>query len=269
MKTSRVRYAQAFRSIATLTLFLFAAAPFISCASGGSKESTDLKPVEIPDELSLRADRSALDEARKDISEEKRRDNDEVAAILQLMNSKGDQQPGEIRDRFNKALRDRRERNDKSLRKRREDFTKVERRGRDAFLGKAKEERESFTKDKHTADERKRFFDDQDQSRRDYFASEADKRKDFESELTEARKTFEDYAKEKTDQFNQESRAYSTDYYERKKQENLRDRAKEKTRTMNREPVQPNSRAGQTDEKDEFSAIPPGPGIQLGPPTGH
>ncbi len=256
MTPTRNRLLSTLRTLAIFVVFLAASTLIISCATR-SNDRSDSRPVAVPDELSLRADRSALAEERKNIPEEKRRSNDEIAMVLQLMSSKSDQEPSEIRDRFNKALRDRRERNDTSLRKRRDDFTKVERRAREDYLRKAKDERENFAKEKHSAEERKRMFDDQDEKRRDYFSNEADKRKDFESEITEARKTFEDYAKEKTDQFNQEARAYSADFYERKKQVGLRDRAKEKTRSV------------QSPSSDEFSTIPQGPGIQLGAPTNH
>ena len=70
------------------------------------------------DELSLKADRSELDEQRRQIPEDVKRSNDELSLVLQLMQSNelGDMQdPSKIRDRFDKAIRDRREKLEKDV----------------------------------------------------------------------------------------------------------------------------------------------------------
>ena len=274
MKTSQVTSTATFRSIATFTFFSFASLYLISCATTPSSSTLNSEngPVTVTDEVSLKSDRAELDEARKDIPETKKRDNDEIAFVFSLIAAKSNQEPGEIRDRFNKAVRDRRDRNDKNLWQKREDFTVNERRSRDEFLKKAKETRDVYSKEKHSPDERKSFFEKQDDNRRTYFANEADKRKDFESSMTESRKTFEDYVRQQTDRFNQELKEYSTDYYERKKQEALRDRTKQqvqdRAKAMSRDVSQPTLRSGQSNTLDEFSTIPSGgPTIHLGPPT--
>ena len=244
-------------------LLAFVAVFLGSCASKHGAAG-DGRRAEVPDEVSLRADRSALDDERRDIPEDRRRENDELALVFQMMQAKKNQEPGEVHDRFNKALRDRRDKNDKALRKRREEFTRVEKHSRDEFLRKSKDERDSYMGGKHTSDERKRFFDDQEDKRKNYFAGESEKRTDFESEMTDARKTFEDYVKEKTNEFNDEIRAYTADYYDRKKNEALQKTVKEKERSQARDRgrTQPN-------ELNEFDSIPAGPGIPLGAPTGH
>jgi hypothetical protein len=266
MKSSKIRSASTLKSVALFTMILFAASFIISCASGrGEHASTQAASNdELPDELSLKADRSALEEERKDIPEERRRENDELAALLQMIQAKPNQEPSEIRDRFSKAVRDRREKSDKRLRKLREDFSKNERRAREAFLKSVKEERDAYMGSKHSPEERKDFFGKQEDTRRDFFANQSEKRHDFESKMTEDRKAFEDYIKEKTSQFNDEIRAYSASFYDRKKQERLAKETKEKARAK---ASMPSPRSGQADERDEFETIPQGPSIPLGPPS--
>lgn len=266
MKSSKIRSVSTFRSVALFTMILFAASFIISCASGRAERAATQPAVndELPDELSLKADRSALEEERKDIPEERRRENDELAALLQMIQAKPNQEPSEVRDRFNKAVRDRREKNDKRLRKRREEFDKTERRTREAFLKSMKDGRDAYMGSKHSPEERKDFFSKQEDERRDFFANQSEKRHDFESKMTEDRKAFEDYVKEKTSQFNDEIRAYTTSFYDRKKQEKLAKETKEKARVK---AAMPSPRSGQADERDEFDTIPQGPSIPLGPPS--
>jgi hypothetical protein len=251
-------------------LTLLASLMVVSCASGGGRgSSADSRTqvasnAEVPDELSLKADRSALDEERKDIPEDKRRDNDELAALLQLIQAKPNQEPGEVRERFNKVIRDRREKSDKTFRRRREEFSKTETRSRESFLKTAKDERDSYLKSKHTSDDRKDFFDRQEDQRKSFFSDQTEKRNDFEAKMTDDRKTFEDYIKEKTSQFNDEMRAYTAAYYDRQKGEALAKEAKSKARVKS---ALPSSRAGQADHQDEIETIPQGPSIPLGPPS--
>ena len=272
MKSSRARTSSTLKSFATFAVFLMVASFIISCASSGtsSAEKAPATNADVPNELSLKADRSALDEERKDIPDDKKRDNDELAGILQMVHAKPDQDPSDIRNRFGKAVRDRRDKNDKNLRKAREDYDKNERKTREAFLKTMKTERDKYMGAKHTADERKEFFDSQEDRRKDYFANQSDKRHDFEAKITEERKSFEDYMKEKNDQFTSDMREYTTAYYERKKQEALAkdtaQKVKDRASRAAVEQAQPNERTGQSDELNEFSTIPRGPAIPLGPP---
>jgi hypothetical protein len=269
MRSSKIYSVSTLRSCAVTVVIFFGGSiifsGLISCASNRNTISDD-RSTQVPDELSLRADRSAMENDRKDIPEEKRRDNDELAMVLQMMQAKANQEPGEIRERFNKAVRDRRDKSDKSFRRRREDYDKVERKSREAFLKKMKNERDHYMNAKHSSDDRKEFFDSQEDTRKDYFATESDQRHDFDSKLTEDRQAFDDYVKEKTDQFNEDIRAYTEDFYDRKKNIQLQKESKEKARAMGRENSRPDVRSGQSDELDEFSGIPQGPGINLGTP---
>ncbi len=190
--------------------------------------------TQIPDEVSLKEDRAQLDELRKDIPEDVRRDNDEVAFILKNMATM-EEEASKVRDRFNTAVRKRRDKMDKQLRKEREDFSKTERSTREDFLKKLQSEREDFNSSKRDSKERKKFFDKQDGVRKEFFADQSEKRKDFEGNVTERRKAFEDYVREQSNKFNQEHRAYSQAYVERRQALELKKRAEEKGKRLEKQ----------------------------------
>ena len=196
-----------------------------------AKTAAEASSAQIPDEVSLKEDRAELDELRKDIPEDVKRENDEIAFILKNMATM-EEEPSKVRDRFQTALRKRREKMDKTLRKERETFTSNERSKRDEFLTKLKEEREDFSSKKPDAKERKKFFDKQESDRKEYFSEQSDKRKDFESNITERRKTFEDYVREQSNKFNQEHRAYSQAFNERRRELSKKKEMEQKAKRM-------------------------------------
>lgn len=269
IKRNPISVAGAFRTISLLFLVAFAS----SCAgisrSGDSDQVNGVNaPVEVSDEVSLRADRSHLADLRKDIPEDIKRENDELALVLELM-SKGQEEPSKIRSRFNTVMRNRRDAHNKEMRKSREAYTKEERRARDAFLKALQEERNSFVGKKNVSSEsRKRFFDAQDEKRKEYFANEREKRNEFESRINETRKTFEDYIRERTNDFNQEYRAYSSSYYERKKALDLKKRMERKARQEGGAAaisgVPSGERRSSANVLEDFKSIPDVPAIPLG-----
>lgn len=261
------------------------------CATGPRKESGGFasatsSTTDLGNEYSLTSDRSAFDDARKDIPEEIKKQNDEVAMIMSYIVRDSEEEPNRLRDRFTTALRKRREASDKDLNRAREGFSKNEKKTRDAFLAKSKSEREDFLKTKKlSSDDRKRFFDDQDDHRKVFFADQQEKRKDFEALVMDRRKATEDKTREQQNAFNQEWRAYQTRYAERKKQGDLKKKMEEKSRDLERagKPVQPvtpppsgaalsispnespTNTARPKDPLAEFDQIPKGPAIQLIP----
>lgn len=261
-----MRSSPGFQSLFIVSLVLIS----VSCAGARKRQNAgaDSAAPLVADEVSLKADRSQLSELRKDIPDEVQRENDELALVLNLMTN-GDEEPSKIRERFNKAVRDRRSKMDKDLRKKREDFSRDERRKREDTLKKFKDERDAFAKDKHSSDERKRFFEDQELKRKDFFADQSDKRKAFESEMLETRKNFEDYVREKTNRFNQEIRAYTSTYNERRKAESLKKqserKAQELARRQGQQGVIPTAQPGQPDPLEEFRQIPNTPAMPLAP----
>jgi hypothetical protein len=279
------------RSLFTFASFILVSSVIISCATpnpDASAENTAARAGEVPDEVSLKADRSEMDEARKNIPDSVKKENDEVAAILAMM-STPDEEPSKVREKFNKALRTKRDKNDKILRTRREEFMKKQRTDREAFLKKTEQDRKAYLKDKHSQDDRKAFFDKQEDARKAFFADASDKMKDFESKLTEDRKTFEDYARERQNQFNAQLRAYSENFQERKNALEKKRRAEDKARELERRKSNGSateSDAGSTEQPwqsndtssnpggagnaksgplDEWKSIPKTPGTELAP----
>lgn len=246
---------------------------FTSCQSlmksSKAASAPALKEVKIPQEVSLKEDRSQLDGMRQEVSEDVRRENDELALILGLM-SKGDEEPSKVRERFNKLLRGKREKTDREFRKARENYTDNERKKRDIFLRDLKAEREEFLKRKGLSpQERREFFSEQDNKRNTYFADERDKRKEFESEITEKRREFEDYWRERNNEFNQEHRTYTTAYYERRKALDLKKRTEEKAKEKARRSGGPSAGAtilpSDQDPMADFRNLPQVPVTPLGP----
>ncbi len=277
----------------------------LSACANFRKDGESAPPTEagaaVPNtetEMSLKADRSELDALRKDVPEEIKKQNDEIALILSFIVRDSDEDPGKVRDRFNTAIRKKREAIDKKLARSRQDFTKQERSNRDDFVKKSREERDDYlNRRKRSSDDRKRFFDDQEDKRKSFFADQMDKRKDFESQVQATRKDNEDFTREKQSTFNEEWKTYQTRYFERKKQTDLKKRMEQKSRELERGgkpvlPVTPGSGDGAAngsvpsypgyappsgvqplnasgtrpaDSLAEFDKIPPGLGVQLNP----
>ncbi len=209
----------------------------VACAHEAAKDAKlDQPPGNRPrDELSLKADRSALDEERKQIPPETKRSNDEMALILQLMqtNDLGEmQEPSKIRDRFDKVVRDKRTKIDREIQKNRDEFGRNEKLTRDQFFATLKTSRETFAKEKHDSETRSQFFSDQDQKRRDFVSDQQEKRNTFESDTREKRKDFEDYIRERQNSFNEEYRSYSKRYDEARKANSLKKNMQEKDKKM-------------------------------------
>lgn len=249
-------------------------------------------------EVSLRADRSELDQFRKEIPDEVKKQNDEIALMMSYVVRDSEEDPQRLRDRFNTALRKKREAVDKQIRRVREDFSKRERKERETFLKKMKEQRDDFVGRKRSADDRKRFFEDQEEKRKAFMADQQEKRKDFEMRVQDERKNVEDLIRERQNAFNQEWRSYQTRYTERRRQLDSKRKMEQKSRDLEKsgKPVSPvtpvlpmeasdgpelgdgpeSYRTGKptpvpanpsrpTDPMKEFDQIPPGPGTPLAP----
>lgn len=237
------------------------------CACQNSSKKTSYS--ENDEEVSLKADRSNFDDLRKDMSPEAKKENDELAGILQLLrNPDGNYEaPEKVRERFNKILRDKRTRQDKQFRTEREDFNRLEKDKREEFTESQKSEREDFLSDKPTSEKRKRFFDKQEEKRSRFYDDARERRRTFEDQISTRRRNFEDYVREKTNLFNQEYRNYQKEYDEHRKGEDLKKRMGEKASTMKRQgtPVPQPNNSGPTDQNvpndlkqltDEFNGVP-------------
>lgn len=249
------------KKLSVVAVSLFAIVALNSCASKQHSKGEYSK-----EEVSLKADRSEYDQLRKDMPAEVKKENDELAGILQLLrNPQGDyEKPERIREKFNKIMRDKRSRMDKQLREEREDFSRLEKEQREEFTENQKKEKDDFLDDKPSSEARKRFFDKQQTKRARFYDDSREKRRSFEAQISTRRKDFEDYVREKTNLFNQEYRNYQREYDERMKGEDLKRRTEKKGKASGTQP----DLSGSTDMStpsttNEFNEIPQ-EGTQLG-----
>jgi hypothetical protein len=264
-KSTASFYRNSFIGFTTFVLIWVAGSACSSNAKQAEQTNRQSGSAALPDEVSLKADRIKLDRLRKDVPAETRKENDELALILDTMKN-SDEEPSQVRERFNRILRERRTVNDRDLRKLRDDFSSTERRNRESFLRDLQAERDKFTKRKTTSEERQKFFNDQDTRRREFFATNGEKRNTFEATSGDRRKTFEDYAREKTNQFNQLHREYTTEFYERRKNEALKKRSEEKAKKASASPAPDAAASGAANPFGEWQNIPKGPATPLGVP---
>src|SRR5688572_12945619 len=106
-------------TLANTSILLFMTA----CQTGGKSANTyrsadEPRPL-VDSKYSLSADRAALEEMRKDVPEEKKQENDELAYLLKLT-EEVKRPPSEIRTQFDSVLRKKRELFNKDLKKERE-----------------------------------------------------------------------------------------------------------------------------------------------------
>lgn len=150
-----------------------------------------------PTEVSLHDDKAELDKERqnlrKDVPPEVKAQNDDLAAILELMKS-DTVQPSSLRARFFSLAERRRRDFRKETDSQRAQFNKSEAQKRKEFMRKQKEERTEFKEKadryKYDRERTKEFYDQTEMKRRDYFDEERDRRKDFESEMRQKREDF-------------------------------------------------------------------------------
>ncbi len=180
---------------------------FLGCSSS-TKQPTG------SDEISLKADRSSLDELRKDIPEEKRKENDELALILQVMNAK-DKKPFEIREKFNSIMRKKREEFSKSQRRIREDFSRRERDEREKFSKEQKETSDRFYRHKPSSEERRNFSQDHSSRQQKYYADSRERRQAFEEDMRSKEKDFSALVTEKNKEFEEHFKGYQKEYKEK------------------------------------------------------
>ncbi len=171
----------------------------------------------LEQEMSLKADREQLAELRKDIPDERQKQNDELALYLTLM-KQGTEQPNIVRERYHALVQKRRSSYRDKVQKLREDFRKEETKRREEFLKKQKDKRDAFTKKKPDSKATREFFAEQEKERTRHFAEERERRQSFEAELSAQSKDFEGYMRERNNEFNEQFRLYSKQYSEKPKE---------------------------------------------------
>lgn len=175
----------------------------VACTSSPSRTGEDFSSS---DEYSLKEDRQALDQLRKDIPEPIKRDNDELALILNLM-KQDTAHPSEVRNKYQSLERKKRTLFMNHLRKLRDQFTQSERNRRDRFRDAQKEQRDQIPKNSKR-EQRQKLFDDMDRKRREFYDDERDKRKVFESDMQQKSKDFYAEIRETSKNFYAELKSY-------------------------------------------------------------
>ena len=168
----------------------------------------DLSP-----EISLKADREALAELRKEIPEQKRQANDELALVLQLM-GEVKLKPSDVQSRFQLTVQKQRTEFRNKVAGLREAFRAAESERKEDFLSEQKAEREKFKSKKAASKIVREFYAAQDRERQAFFANERDRRKDFESEVATQSQDFDSYMREKQKEFAEQQRLYSARFYQ-------------------------------------------------------
>jgi hypothetical protein len=195
---------------------LFSVACQVATKHGDAEAPSRVDAPLVDEKYSLTSDRKELDELRKNIPEEKKKENDELAFLSQLFADQS-KSPSQIREKFDSLLRKKRDLFQKDMSKARETFVKDERKRREAFNKEQEEARNDFKKHKSSREQNSEFYSNLDGKRKDFSAAEREKRDEFESDMRDKRKNFEDYARERSSEFNQELRAYTKTYDELQK----------------------------------------------------
>lgn len=173
----------------------------------GETNSGENAPL-VDEKYSLTADRKELEELRKNIPAEKKKENDELALLNQFF-ADPKKSPSEIRSKFDDLLRKKRELFQKDMTRDRENYVKEEKKRRDDFNKEQEDQKKEFGRKKVDREERSEFYNDLDGKRKDFYSNERSKRDDFEENMRDKRKNFDDYAREKSNEFNQELRAFT------------------------------------------------------------
>lgn len=199
---------------ATLCFYLTACA----LRSNSAKRAADREVVqkELGEETSLKEDRDHLAELRKEIPEETRKSNDELALALNMM-KQGNENPQMLRDRFHIMVQKKRTVFREKTAKLREKYRSEETKRRDAFLDQQKKKRDAFIKRKRQSKETREFFAEQDRERQGFFADERERRQAFESEVSAQSKDFDAYMRERQKEFDEQYRLYSKKFSEKPK----------------------------------------------------
>lgn len=214
--------------------------------------STAARVNEQLGEISLKEDRSSVEQYRQNVPAEKKQENDELALLLNLTGELKEK-PERIRERFQTVSRKKRDEFRKKSKKLRDDFTREEAKTRDEFLRKMKNEREDFKKTKVDRQANAEFYNEQERNRREFQADQKDKRQEFESAMRAKSTEFDEYMREKTRDFNEQIRLYSQRYQDKLKEEKQK---KDPAKSQSDARGSQQSKGGNLSEFEEMQNIP-------------
>lgn len=208
------------------TVVLFFASLLLLSLGGCVSKTTRWPESQIAPsgEVSISKDQEAIEELRKNIPEQKRKENDLLKETLKMMGD-GNEAPARVRDRFQKVVRDMQNNRRKQADKTRDAYNKKERKDREAFLKKLDYARDDFRRKKVDREKSREFYDEQDLKRKDFFAEQREKRQEFESENRQSQDDFRNMIREKQTEFDLEYRNYTKRYQEGQREAEAKRRA--------------------------------------------
>ena len=205
-----------------LAMYVLALTMLQGCTTSktGPQSNRYQPPSELTEEISLAEDRSELANLREKVPPAVRKENDELAFYLKMMETET-KPPYRIRSRFNTLYNRKRNRFRKLMQRERARFNKAETRLKEDFLKQMKRDRDEFYEGKPPRDRIKDFSRDQDEERRRFFANQRERRRDFSDQMRQMQRDFDQNMRDLRSDFNQAYREYNRRYKDRKKREKL------------------------------------------------
>ncbi len=192
-----------------LRLVLLSAIIFsVSCAHRATTEKMPSEQVrdELGKEVRLSGDMKELNSLRSSISEQKRKDNDELAEYLKKLEI-AERDPDRARNEFTQLVQSRRERFREKMTKLRETYSAEERKRREDFNANQNKKREEIRKRNLKAKASQEAYLQTSQEQKDFYAYERLRRKDFEAEMQTQLKDFDFMVRERQQAFNEQLRS--------------------------------------------------------------
>lgn len=179
----------------------------VSCASQKSSEKMPSANVreELGREIRLSDDNKELNNLRKSLPEQKRQDNDDLAAYLNKLQL-AERDPDRARSEFTQLVQGRRERFREKMSKIRLDYSSEERSRRELFNQQQNKKREEIRGRKLKARDSQEAYLKLSEEQKDFYAHERLRRKDFEAEVQSQMKDFDFMIRERQQAFNEQLR---------------------------------------------------------------
>ncbi|MCB9025012.1 MAG: hypothetical protein H6625_01735 [Bdellovibrionaceae bacterium] len=191
------------------------------CSAFKHKNTSTLDQKGEGTEVSVKEDKAALEELRKNIPPDVREHNDTLKIILSMMGELKTH-PQKVREKFNHFQRQRRTKFQKEHNKIRKNFSRNEKQLRDSFLKDIKKKRDEGKAQNMERDQRNEFYAKLEYQRKNYFDEQRDKRKDFESEMQQKSRDFYSELNEQQKEFNEEWRIYNKRWQDWQKSKDIK-----------------------------------------------
>ena len=179
----------------------------VSCATRRTNDKMPSYKVreELGKEIRLSDDSKELSSLRRDLPEQKRQDNDDLAEYLRKLQL-AERDPDKARSEFNQLLQSRREKFRNALTKIRESYSADERKKREEFNAGQNKKRETIRKRNLKPKDSQEAYYQLSEEQKEFYANERLRRKDFEAEIQTQMKDFDFMIRERQQAFNEQLR---------------------------------------------------------------